>query len=80
MNLKGNMLSERSQTQKVTAVGFHSFDNLKKTNYTNGDQISGSQGLGTGGRVQLPRGGTREVCEVMELFSNLIIMGTQICT
>lgn len=31
MTLKGNMLRARSQTPKVTSVGFHSFDNLKKT-------------------------------------------------
>lgn len=42
MTLKGNMLSARSQTPKVTSVGFHSFD---------GEQIWGCQGLGTGGKV-----------------------------
>lgn len=79
MNLKGNVLRERSQTKRSwLQYSILSHDHLKKRqNYTDGTQIGGCQGLGTGGRDRLLRHSTRKIFEVMELFSVLIMrMGT----
>ena len=42
-------MREKASFKELHAVWFHLFDILRKTNYSDGEQISGCQGLGIGG-------------------------------
>lgn len=73
-DLKGNMLSERSQSQKLTSFiipfTWHSW----KENYSDREQISGCQGIYNWERIWLQRESMREISGALQLFLFLIVV------
>lgn len=48
MDLKGTMLSEKSQSQNLYTLWFYLCNILEMTNYRDGEEITGCQGMGGG--------------------------------